>query len=56
MRYSADGLHAEFGAPFTLLQLERITQLAPRLPQNGPATTSVEASTATSSHNRPVAM
>jgi hypothetical protein len=23
MRYNADGLHAEFGAPFTLLQQER---------------------------------
>jgi ubiquinone/menaquinone biosynthesis C-methylase UbiE len=29
MRYSADGLHSEFGAPFTLLQHEREEHLTP---------------------------
>jgi len=29
MRYSADGLHAEFGAPFALLQQEREEHLTP---------------------------
>ncbi|MEX3846429.1 hypothetical protein [Paraburkholderia sp. BR10882] len=30
MRYSADALHAEFGAPFTLLKQEREEHHAPR--------------------------